>query len=177
MTIKMEVMSKNIVGIINQLSRNKALVELLTNNNMSLPLLGNPDALDAKINQSIMDNIRNPFSQDAKIFPYPFNADATVEDGSFIRVYFNDGEFNENEVIAESSIHIDIVVARSLWLMNDGTESLIRPYEIMGRIISLIGKRSVGSPINIKFNGYQHLYVNDKFDAVRLYADYMSIEA
>lgn len=177
MTLKMETMSKNVVGIMKQLAKNNALVELLINNDSKLPLLRDSKGLDAKITTKIRENITNPFSETAKIFPYPFNVEATVSDGCFIRVYYNDGEFNENEVIADSQLHIDIVVARSQWLINDGVNSLIRAYEIMGRVIDLVGKRSVGSPIKIKFDGYQHLYVNDKFDAIRLYANYMSVES
>jgi len=174
--MKMETMSNNVVGIMKQLVKNNAIVELLINNNNSLPLLMDANGLREKITDKIRDNTINPNSASAKIFPYPFNVEATTTDGAFIRVYYNDGEFNDNEVIAESQLHIDIVVARSMWLINDGKKSLVRPYEIMGRVIDQVGKRSVGSPIKIKFNGYQHLYVNDKFDAIRLYANYMSVE-
>lgn len=173
--MKMETMSKNIVTLISQLAKNNALIELLINNDDSLPLLLDAVNLEAKITDKIRRDIISPRTDDAKILPYPFEVEATVTDGSFIRVYYNNGDFNENEVIAESQLHIDIIVARSLWLMDDGVKPLVRPYEIVSRVISMVGRNSV-SPVRVKFSGYQHLYINTKFDAIRLYADYMSVE-
>jgi len=166
--MKMESMPKNIVDIMFELTKNDGLAMLLINNE-SKPF-------DKPVSDSDKMNMIKPNSEKTKIFPYPFDTEATVTDGSFIRVYYNDGDFNENEVIAESQIHIDIICAKTLWLINDGTRSTIRPYEIMGRIIDKIGKRSLNSTIKLKFEGYQHLYINQKFDAIRLYASYMSVE-
>lgn len=158
---KINNLSKDVINVMTTLSENEGLSQLLGN------------------------DIPNPFSRPVpsttkilmdKITPYPFDIEATVEDGSFIRVYYNQGEFNENEVIQEMSLHIDIVVAKNLWLINDGRRSLIRPYEIMDRVVDLVGFRSVASPIKLKFTGWQHLAVNRKFDAIRLYADYWNIE-
>lgn len=168
MGIKMESMSKNIVDIMFQLIKNEGLVRLLVNNESS------PLAKDVTIDKK---KLINPSSVESKILPYPFDVEATISDGAFIRVYYNDGNFNDNEVIAESQIHIDIICARSLWLINDNDKSLIRPYEIMGRVIDMIGKRSLNSTIKLKFEGYQHLYINTQFDAIRLYCNYMSVEA
>jgi hypothetical protein len=149
---------------------------LLINNNNSLPLLRDGDKLSEKVTDTIRRNLINPTSPDGKIFPYPFDTDATEVDGSFIRVYYNDGEFDSSEVIAESQLHIDIVVAKSLWLINDGQRSMIRPYEIMGRVIDMIGGRGLSTTIKLDVKGYQHLYVNTKFDCIRIYCEYFSVE-
>ena len=164
--MKMETMSRNIVSICTELAKNEGIAMLLVN--------------DVK---TPFDTVLNPPVDKSKlvltkIFPYPFDLEATVEDGSFIRVYYNDGEFNSNEVIAESQLNIDIVVSMSLWLIRDdiSKKSLIRPYEIMGRVLDVIGRRSNNTTIKLNFDGYQHLYINPKFDAIRLYSNYMSIE-
>lgn len=165
--MRMESMSRNIVDIMTELAKNDGLARLLVNNTtnpFSTPVLDK--------NRLIIPN-----ANESKIFPYPFDVDATVEDGSFIRVYYNNGDFNDNEVIAESQLHVDIIVAKSLWLINDGTRSLIRPYEILSRVIDMIGLRSLNTTIKLKFDGYQHLYINSKFDCIRLYSNYMSIES
>lgn len=164
--MKMETMSKNVVNIMKQLSKSDGLSRLLVNNN------------DEPFKKPVPNGYKliNPASPDAKILPYPFDVDATTADGSFIRVYYNDGEFNENEVIAESQLHIDIICAKNLWLINDGENSLIRPYEMMGRVIDLVGRRSINSTIRLTITGYQHLYINQKFDAIRLYCEYMTVE-
>lgn len=165
--MKMETMSKNVVAVMQELSKNEGLARLLVNNDP------NPFTKAITFDKS---RLINPNAVECKIFPYPFETDATTVDNSFIRVYYNNGDFSDNEVIAESQLHIDIVVAKSLWLVNDGQRSLLRPYEIMGRVIDLVGKRSNNNTIKLKFEGYQHLYVNPKFDAIRLYSNYMSIE-
>jgi len=164
--MRLESLSKNVVKIMQVLTKNDGLVKLLINDvpnpfDNSLPPIKNPSELI------------NPKSKFCKIKPYPFEVDATTEDGSYIRIYYNDAEFNENEVIAETRLHIDIVVAKSLWLI-DG--AMIRPYEILARVANMVGQRAVGDTIKIKFNGFQHLAVNEKFDAIRLYSEYYTVE-
>jgi hypothetical protein len=164
---KLNNLSKNIIDVMVTLSQNEGLAELLLND------ISNPFSVPVADKTKLI----NPKSELCRIFPYPFDPDATTEDGSFIRVYYNMGEFNENETIQEMNLHIDVIVAKSLWLINDGRQSLIRPYEIMDRIVDMIGKRSVGGNIQVKFSGWQHLAVNTKFDAIRLYSDYWNVEA
>lgn len=158
---KVNNLSKDVVSVMQILAKNEGLVQLLVN------------------------DISNPFSKSVpsgtkilldKIAPFPFDIESTTEDGSFIRVYYNKGEFNENEIIQEMGMHIDIVVAKNLWLINDGERSLIRPYEIMDRVIDLVGQRSFNGEIKLNFSGWQHLAVNRKFDAIRLYADFWNVE-
>jgi len=167
--VKLDNLSKDIVQIMVELSKNDGLARLLTHN------VENPFAQ----NLPVIDKTKliKQDSELCKIRPYPFDVDAVVEDNSFIRVYFNNGDFNENEVIAETQLHVDIIVAKSLWLINDGTKPLIRPYEIMSRVLDMIGKRAINSNIRYKFDGWQHLYVNTKFDAIRLYSETFSVEA
>lgn len=167
--MKLETMSKNIVNIMFALAKNPMLGKLLVHDvkNPYNPTLATPKVAD----------LIKPDSSVAKIFPYPFDPDATTLDGSFIRVYYNDGDFNSNETIAESQLHIDIIVSKTLWLIDNGNDSLIRPYDIAGRVVDLVGRNSLNSTIKLNFKGYQHLYINTKFDCIRLYAEYMSVES
>jgi hypothetical protein len=167
--MKLETMSKNVVNVMFTLAKNEMLGRLLVHD------VSNP--YDLSLPKPEMMSLIKPDSSISKIFPYPFDPEATTLDGSFIRVYYNDGEFNDNEVIAESQLHIDIICSKNLWLIDNGTDSLIRPYDIAGRVIDLVGRRSIGSTVKLKFKGYQHLYINTKYDAIRLYAEYMSVEA
>ena len=165
--MRKESMSNNIIDIMLALARNEGLLRLIVNNDDEP--MKTPVELTTK-------QLINPKDYHAKILPLPFDVDATEDEGTFLRVYYNDGELNENEVISESQIHIDIICAKSLWLINDGNKSLIRPYEIMGRVMDMLGRRSVNPTIKLHFNSYQHLYINSKYDAIRLYCEYMSIE-
>jgi hypothetical protein len=163
-------MSTNMVKLINALSKNEAIKRLLAHD-VSNPFSETLPAIDPKV-------IFNPDNPLSKIRPQPFNVGTVTEDGSFIRLYYNRGEFDESEAIVESAIVIDIIVAESLWLINDGQKSLVRPYEIMGRIVDMLGKRAIPTtPLRINFNGWQHFAVNEKFGAIRLYCDYYSVEA
>ncbi len=167
--MRLHTMSTNMVKLVSALSKNEAIKRLLANN-VSNPFNESLPAIDPKV-------IFNPDNPLSKIRPQPFNVGTVTEDGSFIRLYYNRGEFDESEAIVESAIVIDIIVAESLWLINDGKTSLVRPYEILGRIVDMLGKRSVGSPIKLTFNGWQHFAVNEKFGAIRVYCDYYSVEA
>lgn len=167
--MKLETMSKNIVNVMFTLARNPMLGKILAYD------VKNP--YDESLAVPTIDQLIKPDASTARIFPYPFDPDAVTLDGAFVRVYYNDGEFNANEIIAESTIHIDIICSKTLWLIDNGKESLIRPYDIAGRIVDLVGRRSINSTVQLKFTGYQHLYINTKYDCIRLYAEYMSVES
>lgn len=167
--MKLDSMSHSVVDVIKTLSNSEMLRRLISHdvaNPYSTKLPAPPTAKE----------ISTPTSGKAKIFPYPFDPEATTHDGSFIRVYYNTGEFNENEVIAESKMHIDIIVSKTLWLIDDGRSRKIRPYDIAGQVVDLIGRRGIATT-KLKFEGYNHLYINAKFDCIRLYAEYMSVES
>lgn len=168
MVVKLNTLSKNVVDIMTALSKNEGLARLLFHD------VDNPFKSDLPVIDSA--KLINQKSELCRIFPVPFDPEATIDDRSFIRVYYNQGEFNSNEVIQELYLHIDIIVAKSLWLCNDGSKPLIRPYEIMDRVVDLIGHRSANKNIRVKFDGWQHLAVNTKYDAIRLYSEYYSVE-
>lgn len=167
----LETMSTNIVETMKTLSRNPMLGKLLVHDvkNPYLESLLVPDP-NSLINMSI---------DDPKISPFPFDEDGVnTLSGSFIRIYYNDGDFNDNQTIAESELHIDIICSKDVWLVNNDElkKSIIRPYDIAGRVVDLVGKRSVGKHPKLRFKGFQHLYISKKFHCIRLYADYMSVE-
>jgi len=166
--MRLESLSKNIVKIMQELSKNQGLVRLLQYND------DNP--FDRNLPDVDGSTLIHPKSVNYKIKPYPFDVEAETGETSTIRVYYNSGDFNENEVISETNLHIDIIVAKELWLINDGTNSLIRPYEIMSRVTDMVGKRSLNTTIKLRFDGWQHLAVNTKFDAIRLYSEYFTVE-
>lgn len=191
--MKLESMSKNIVSIMWAMAtQNEGLARLLvydTENPFDTSQYNTTDEIVAKGNnpkfyilQDGMYILPPPVTgsnllKSQKIAPTPFDVDSLPEeDNSLIRIYYNQGQFNDNEVIAESELILDIICARNLWLINDNGISQIRPYEILGRIIDVLGKRSIGTTIKLDFQGFQHLYVNAKYDCIRLYADYMSVE-
>jgi hypothetical protein len=167
--VRLGSLSKNVVTIMDELAKNDGLARLLVND-VSNPFSESLPTIDKS-------KLANQKSELCRIHPFPFDPEAQTEDSSFLRVYYPNGEFNKNEVIAETQINIDIIIAKSLWLIDDGQRKLIRPYEIMSRVTDMIGKRSIGTAIRLEFKGWNHLAVNTKFDAIRLYSEYMSVEA
>lgn len=165
--VKINNLSSNVTDVMIALKENDGLAELLTNN------ISNPFTIPVKDKSSLI----NPKNANCKIFPYPFDPEVQIEDSSFIRVYYGRGDFNENEVIQEMTMNIDIIVAKNLWLISDGQRSLIRPYEIMDRIVDTVGYRSANGRIRLKISGWQHLAVNARFEAIRLYCDYYNVES
>lgn len=168
-------MSDDIVNIMNALRYNDRLVNLLIidNNNIAFTNENRPEGFINESNVEIKNlQIVDQNSAFCRVSPTPFNPEAEEEDKSMIRVYYNQGEF-KSEIIAEYSLFIDIIVAKSLWLIYDQSygKHIIRPYEIMDCIIDTIGKRNGNPLVSVNFTGYQHLAVNTKFDAIRLYSE------
>jgi hypothetical protein len=158
----MQQLSDNLVRTMKELIKNDGLVRLIANDTAKPfdTTVANPSSL-------LM----------TRIHPVPFDIEATTLDGTFLRIYYNQGTVGGEEVITESQIHIDIVCSRNLWLINDTDgSSKIRPYEIMDRVIDMLGKNSSNPYLRLEFDGFQHLYINTKFDCVRLYANYWEIE-
>lgn len=164
--MKIDTLSNTIVRVMTAISQNEGIRRMLIHD-VSDPFNTSLPDVDASI-------LINPAHEKCRIKPYPFDTDAQIANGSFIRVYYNDGRFDTSETILETTLHIDIVVAKELWLIKGGK---MRPYEIMDRIIDMIGSRAVGTNIKLNIDGFAHMAVNTKFDAIRLYSEYMSVEA
>lgn len=109
-----------------------------------------------------------------KIFPYPFDLGTEQSDVSHIRIYYPKGDFGTNQIIENTDILFDIVVAKKLWLVNDESP-LIRPYEIMKSLINHFDGRTVSTAGRLRFRRFLHVGVNDKFDCVRVYAEMFTL--
>lgn len=179
--MKIRTMSDNVVDVMQSLRYNDRLVNLLLIDSTDSPFTIESRPKGFESNTSNMDKkniqIINQNSSFCRISPTPFNPNAEEEDKSMIRVYYNQGEF-DSEIISESTLHIDIIVAKSIWLAYDQTESrlIIRPYEMIETVMDTVGRLSGNPTIRLNFEGWQHLAVNTKFDAIRLYAEYFKPE-
>lgn len=111
-----------------------------------------------------------------KVFPFPFDTKTEEVDISHLRIYYPKGDFGSNQIIENTDLLFDIVVAKSkeLWLVNDGS-SLVRPYEIMKNIINHFDGKSISTVGRLKFKKFIHVSVNEKFDCVRLIAEMFTL--
>lgn len=174
MVMKINTMSSNIINIMESLSYNNSLVNLLIIDKNEANFHSKVDRPKGFNDNSQIINQSDKF---CRITPTPFNPNAEVENKSMIRIYYNQGEF-DSEIISESTLHVDIIVAKKLWLIYDSSikKGFIRPYAIMEAVIDTVGRKSGNPLVTVNFTGYQHLAVNTKFDAIRLYADYFKPE-
>jgi len=150
--------SQNIVAIMNELINDQELIKLLYYNE------DNPyDKPDLSLPATNL--IRN------KIFPFPFNPRIQTEASCQLRVFYASGYFTNDETYSPSRLIFEIVVHKDLWLINDGTKSLIRPYEILNRLQIIFHKRSIGTLGRLRFRPWSFGFGNEHFDLIRFEAE------
>ncbi|MEK5036301.1 hypothetical protein MKY96_33150 [Paenibacillus sp. FSL R7-0302] len=153
--VSFELMSDNLVILLGEIIKNQNIVKYVSN------------------------NVKNPLSQPdillpaknligSKLHPYPFDPVTTPEDSVEIRVYYPEGAIDDSRAVLQTTIYVDIVCAKSLWLINDG-KSGVRPYMIVHELFRQFNKKSVSTIGRLDITGFDHLHVNDKFDAIRLH--------
>lgn len=162
-------MSNNVVDIMKAIAKNKGIRHLLSSDS--------GDPFNTKETIPSASQIVSPSYPGRKILPVSFHTDATTEDKTEIRVYYNVGRTDGSGKQIDANLHIDIICAKSLWEIKDrnNSRSLIRPYEIMSRIADEIGADNRNG-INIgTISQFQMLSVNEQFDAIRIYYNVMDI--
>lgn len=155
--IKLENLSSNLIYILNQTVTSQNLCKLLYYNDK--------DALTQT------DIANTSTLKMTKIYPYPFNTQATTESCSQLNIYYPEGEI-KNRVIEYTDVYFDIVVAKELWLINDNK---IRPYEILKEIFTLFYEEIITSVGKLIFGKFYHIPVNIKFDAIRIRAKIITV--
>lgn len=162
MVKKLELLSPNLVLILKEVLNIQNICKLLYYNQTNP--LSQPNLILPANN--LMFNL---------VFPYPFNPDVTIQDCSQLRIYYPSGQLKNNEIVGDINLIFDIIVAKNLWLINDG-DSKIRPYEIISELISYFSKNSINTVGRLHFERFNHLTVNEKFDALRLIANMIIFE-
>lgn len=164
-TASLHNMSHNVVDIMQALAQNTGIRTLL--------YIDEEEPFDASYKEDVPkpQEILSTKSDKRRIYPVSFNTSAQVDARTEIRVYYNIGRFDKSGKHIDYNMHIDIICAKDLWLIRDSIKrkSLIRPYEIMSRIIDSTGRHNVN---NLNLGGpvqFQMLSVNEQFDAIRIY--------
>jgi len=159
--VRLDYLSKNLIILIQELLKNE------------------------KICKMVNYNVKNPFSEPSfkhsdlmlkKIFPFPFNLSVDIDEGTQVRVYYSDVLFKNNQVIEDTRIIFDVICSKSvdIWTINDG-EMKIRPYEIIKEIVNQFNNKSIKTLGEVRFKTTKQVYINDRFDSVRLFADIYTI--
>lgn len=175
-------MSSNVILVMDALARNESIFKLLYfkdsspfKHDIQNPIL--QEDVKAR-NVFVNGDIKKINSVNNKITPLPFNPEAQENDEVFIRIYYNQGSIGSNEIIHSAQMHIDIICAKSLWLVDDDARKipLVRPYALMSRVMELVGNKNDNNEVKVgNFVGFQHLSVNNKFECIRMYYNTMQL--
>lgn len=175
-------MSSNVILVMEALARNESIFKLLYfkdsspfKHDIQNPIL--QEDVKAR-NVFVNGDIKKINSVNNKITPLPFNPEAQENDEVFIRIYYNQGSIGSNEIIHSAQMHIDIICAKSLWLVDDEVRRipLVRPYALMSRVMELVGNKNDNNEVKVgNFVGFQHLSVNNKFECIRMYYNTMQL--
>jgi hypothetical protein len=149
-------LSQNLTLILNKVLTDQSLCKLIAYNDTKP--LSQPDISDTKT--LMLD----------RLMPYPFDTKAEISDTVQLRVYYIGGDFTSNHVIDETRVSFDIVVAKSLWLINNG-KSAVRPYEIMTKLVEMFHEHSIDTVGILKFKSFRHVPFNAQFDCIQLVAE------
>jgi len=154
MSLKLSLLSPNLIEILMQCLNCQNLCKLLYYNN-SDPL--SQTNLDLPALDLLLD----------KIFPYPFDVSLEPEDCTQLRVYYPSGDL-DGEVIEMNAILFDIIISNNLYLINSSGISQIRPYEILKEIINIFYKQSYSTLGRLKFTRFVYVPINTKYSCIRL---------
>lgn len=157
-------MSNNVVELMSAIATNKGIRRLL--------YINESDPFNARYDRRVptRDEILSNTSKYGRIKPVSFNTEATTEDRTEIRVYYNIGRIDGSGKQVDANLHIDIICAKDLWLIEDAIgRSKIRPYEILSRVSDEIGAKNRNDIKIGTMSQFQMLSVNEQFDAIRVY--------
>lgn len=162
MSDKLELLSNNLVQIIERCANSEELAKLLYYNDSVNPL--SKDIVQA-------DTIA-PLGKKERILPYPFDVKFKSEQRSQLHIYYPELNF-VGDNIEEVFVWFDIVVHKRLWLYSQDNKKLVRPYQLASQIARLFDgaipntKSTVGK---LHFKALGHVAVNEEFDGIRLEA-------
>jgi len=154
--VKFELLSQNLLLLLNELKKNANFVKYIFYNDenpLLNPIVQNPSVL----------------TESGLLAPSPFNT--AIADCSQVRVYYLDIDIDKN--VDDCVLIFDVVVAKKLWLINNGKPA-VRPYAIAQEIINTLQGKSIQTVGTLDFQRMKHMWVNEQFDAVRLYARMIS---
>jgi hypothetical protein len=158
--IKLELLSKNLIIIINKALENQNIIKMVDSNSL------NP-FLEADVNFP-----KTLFM--FKVFPYPFE-NAITDERTELRIYLSETGLNSG-VIEDTDIFFDIITHKNLYLIKDSNNNtLIRTMRIAQEIINIFDDKSIETVGRLKFNRIINLPVDDNFQATRMIASMITI--
>ena len=160
--MKIELLSENLIIILQEVMKQQYLCKLIKYNE-SNPLSQTNLVLPAS--SLLMTSI----------FPYPFDSTVIIEDCIQLRIWVYKGDFQGAD-ISINDVFLDIIVAKSLFLITIDGKPKLRPYAIMKELIKTFDGLSISTLGKLHFKDYAHIPLNGtKFDLFRIRAEMMTI--
>lgn len=108
------------------------------------------------------------------LFPYPFDPSTIIDDCTQLRVWAPECTF-KHRVIEDIDILFDVIISRNLNIIYVDGSPKLRAVEIMSEIIEIFNEKSIETIGMLRFTGFTHMTVNEKFDCYRLFTEMMNI--
>jgi hypothetical protein len=160
--MKLELLSDNLIIILQEIMKQQNLCKLI-NYNESTPLAQTDLVLPAS---SLLRT---------SLFPYSSDDETIVEDCVQLRVWVYTGNFKGAD-ISINDVFLDIVIAKSLFLITIDGEPKLRPYEIMKELINTFDGINISTLGRLNFKTWHQLSFNEsKFITFRIRAEMMLI--
>lgn len=160
--MKLELLSTNLVKIIDKCVNSQPLGQLLLYNG-SNPLSQLP----------VSPSDIAPYGKDERVIPYPFDIKYKADERSQLHIYYPEVAFKNNSNVEQTMVWFDVIVHKRQWLYMQDGEKKVRPYDIATQIIKLFDGTipDKGSTVGqLNFLAMSHVAVNDEFDGVRIEA-------
>lgn len=164
--MNLERLSSNLIDIINEISKNQELVNLIGHN-------GNFPITSPFTPVKFADIA--PYGKNQKIFPYPFNTKIKEDEVSVktqLHIYYPNFTFENNNNVTQVIVIFDIVVHKNIWLMLDNGKKVVRPYQIVNQLYKTFNKKTIGGLGKIHFIDGSHVIINNEFEGIRLVASF-----
>jgi len=153
--MKFDLLSPNLVSIINRCLENNDLTKLIYYNQ------SNP------LSQPILDSPKSLFM--TKIFPFRYSG-ITTDEQTQLRIYYPRTKIKDN-IIESTSVYIDVICHNNLYLIKDQSDNtLIRPYKILTEFIRQFDNQQIDSIGTLKFEGVSHIPINESYSVLGLEA-------
>lgn len=153
-------LSKSLIAILEQIVTSSDICKLIKYTDMK------------PLNQPSFDGDLLVMKQ---ILPYPFDNKVDNDSKIYLHVYYPTANFEENKIMTAPIVNFDIVVPRTQWLIKQDvglkSNKLIRPYEIMCRLTSVLDEGRNMPYGRINFQSFIHVQVDDVYDCIRLQAE------
>jgi len=135
--VKLQMLSPNLIKIVNRLLDNKELLKLIYYNDNPLSQV----------------DVVNPVSLiNTKIFPYLYNDSPILNEQTQLRVSYGQAIINDR-VIEDTPIIFECITHSNLYLINGGIDNskLLRLYEMVSRITLLFDNISIEKVGTLRF--------------------------